>query len=110
MLIPFEEILKIPLMNDRATKFLGINPKNSIPKPLPKVVGYPPVMIQRVTNNDDGYPPFYVSLEVKQLILHNCMLDSRDEVNIMSFKVINQLESTMTRPFGNVCGMDPRPI
>ena len=67
-------------------------------------------MIQRVTNNDDGYPPFYVSLEVKQLILHNCMLDSRDEVNIMSVKVINQLELTMTRPFGNVCGMDSCPV
>ena len=97
-------------MNYRDTKFLGIDPKNSIPKPITKVVEDLMVMIQSVTNNGDGYPPFYVALEVNQLILHNCMLDSRAEVNIMSFKVINQLESTMTRPFGNVCGMDPRPI
>ena len=43
---------------------------------MPKITKDLPVMIQSVMNKGDEYPPFYVALEINQLILHNCMLDS----------------------------------
>ena len=67
-------------------------------------------MIQSVINNGDRYPPFYITLEINQLILHNCMLDSGVEVNSMPRKVMEQLELTTTSSFGNVCGIDSRPV
>ena len=38
-------------------------------------------------NNGGGYPPFYVALEINQLILHNLMLDYGAKVNAMPYKV-----------------------
>ena len=83
MSVSLQELLKVPSISSKAVRCLGIQPKTRIPKPMPKITRDPPVMIQSVMNKGDGYPPFYVALEINQLILHNCMLDSRAEVNVM---------------------------
>ena len=106
MLVSLQELLKVPSISNKDVRCLGIRPKTKIPKPIPKVTKDPPVMIQSVMNKGDGYPPFYVALEINQLILHNCILDPGAEVNVMPYKVMNQLKLTTTRQFGNVCGMD----
>ena len=67
-------------------------------------------MIQSVTSNGSGHPLFYIDLEINQLILHNCMLDSRAKVNIMPLRVMEQLELRPSRQFNNICGMDSRPV
>ena len=67
-------------------------------------------MIHSVTSNGDGHPPFYIALEINQLTLHNCMLNSRAEVNVMPLRVMEQLELRPSRKFNNVCGMDSRPV
>ena len=64
-------------------------------------------MIQSVTSNGGGHPLFYIALEINQLILHNCMLDSGAEVNVMPLRLMEQLELKPTRKY-NVCGMDSR--
>ena len=110
MYVSLQELLKEPSISNKAIRCLRIQPETKIPKPVPKITKDPPVMIQNVMNKGDGYPPFYVSLEINHLILHNCMLDSGAEVNVMPYKVMNQLELTTTRQFGNVCGMDSRPV
>ena len=104
--ISLQDLLRVPSISNKVVISLGIQPKTKIPKPMPKITKDPPAMIQSVMNKGDGYPPFYVALEIKQLILHNCMLDSGAEVNVMPYKVMNQLKLTTTRQFGNVCGMD----
>ena len=96
MVVSFQELLKVPSISSKAVKCLGIQPKTRIPKQMPKITKDPTVMIQSVMNKGDGYPPFYVALEINQLILHNCMLYSRAEVNVMPFKVMNNLELTTT--------------
>ena len=67
-------------------------------------------MIQSVTSNGDGHPPFYIALEINQLILHNCMLDSGIEVNVMPLRVMEQLQLRPSQQFNNVCGMDSWPV
>ena len=67
-------------------------------------------MIQSVTSNGGGHPQLYIDLEINQLIVHNCILDSEAEVNVMPLRVMEQLELRPSRRFNNVCGMDSRPI
>ena len=57
----------------------------------------------------EDYPPFYVSLMMGDL-LHNCMLDSRSASNIITRKVMEQLNLKTTRPYRNVCAMDSKEV
>jgi hypothetical protein len=50
--------------------------------------------------------PFFISLVVNDLFLHNCMLDFGDSTNVMSLKVMNQLGLRITWPYRNVGGID----
>jgi hypothetical protein len=45
--------------------------------------------------------PFITSLLIDDLCLHNCMLDSKSSVNMMSLKVMNQLGMEFTGPYAN---------
>ena len=56
------------------------------------------------------HPPFYVSLLMNDLLLHNCMLDFGSSANIMTRKVTEQLNLKITRPYHNVCVMDSRVV
>ena len=67
-------------------------------------------MTQSVTSNGSGHPPFYIDLEINQLILHNSMLDLGAEVNFMPLRVMEQLELKPTLQYDNMCGMDSRPV
>jgi hypothetical protein len=57
-----------------------------------------------------NHNPFYISLLVNDLYLHNCMLDSRASTNVMSLIVMQRLGLTTTQPYRNVCAMDAREI
>ena len=71
--VPLNELLKIPSLFNQATQFLGIKPKakDSGKYAFKKD---PPIIIQSVTSNGSGHPPFYIALEIKQLILHNYII------------------------------------
>jgi hypothetical protein len=58
----------------------------------------------------EGHSPFYISLQVNDLLLHNCMLDSRASTIVMPLYVMKQLGLTTTRPYGNLCAMDVREV
>jgi len=47
---------------------------------------------------------------INNLLLHNCILDSRASTNVMALKVMSQLGLKITRPYRNVCGIDSRDI
>jgi hypothetical protein len=54
--------------------------------------------------------PFLTSLLIDDLCLHNCMLDSKSSVNMMSLKVMNQLGMEVTGPYANVCRFESKGI
>jgi hypothetical protein len=56
------------------------------------------------------YDPFYLSLRVKNLLLHNCMLDSGESTNVIPLIVMHQLGLKITRPYRNICAMDRREV
>jgi hypothetical protein len=57
-----------------------------------------------------GNAPFFITLIVNNLLLHNCMLDYGVSTNVMSLKVMNQLGLKTIIPYMNVCGIDSREI
>ena len=69
-----------------------------------------PIVLNSVDPRREYHPPFYVSLLVDKLLLHNCMLDSGASSNVMTRKVMEQLNLRVTRPYHNVCAMDAREV
>ena len=69
-----------------------------------------PIVLNSVDPRREYHPPFYVSLLVDNLLLHNCMLDSGASSNVITRKVMEQLNLRIARPYHNVCAMDAREV
>jgi hypothetical protein len=71
-----------------------------------------PIVLQ--TTNRGGFngnhDPFFISLGVNELILHNCMLDTGASTNVMPLGVMQQLGLETTRPYRNFYAMDAREV
>jgi hypothetical protein len=50
-----------------------------------------PVILQNMDRGNEKNRPFFLSLLVNDFILHNCMLDSGATSNVMTKKVMEQL-------------------
>ena len=52
----------------------------------------------------------FLSLLMNDYLLHNCMLDSGASSNVMTKKVMEQLNLRISRPYHNICAMDSKMI
>jgi hypothetical protein len=66
----------------------------------------------RVEENSDAeeVPPFYVSLKIHDMTLHNAMLDSGASHNLMPKVVMDQLGLDITRPYKDLFSFDSRKV
>ena len=69
-----------------------------------------PIVLNSVDPKREDHPLFYVSLSIDNLLLHNYMLDSGASSNVMTRKLMEQLNLRITRPYHNVCAMDAREV
>ena len=69
-----------------------------------------PIVLNSVDLRREYHPRFYVSLLVYNLLLHNYMLDSSASSNVITKKVMEQLNLRITRFYHNVCAMDAREV
>ena len=70
----------------------------------------PPIQIHTTVyeRKSGGHPPFYLTLQINNLLLHNCMLDSGVAMNVMPLSIMKEMGLEVTHPYGNVCGIEPR--
>ena len=54
--------------------------------------------------------PFYVSLKIHDMILHNAMLDSGESHNLMPKVVMDQLVIDVTRPYKDLFSFNSRKV
>jgi hypothetical protein len=54
--------------------------------------------------------PFFFSFLMNDFILHNCMLDLGASSNVMTKKVMEQLNLRISRPYNNIFVMDSKTI
>jgi ribonuclease HI len=69
-----------------------------------------PVILQNWDRKNENNLPFYLSLLVNDKVLHNCMLDSGASSNVMTKKVMEQLNLRISRPYHNICALDSQTI
>ena len=60
--------------------------------------------------DEEDVPPFYVSLYIHDMILHNAMLDSGASHNLMPRVVVETLGLEITRPYKDLFSFDSRKV
>jgi len=100
--VPLKEIIKIPLMKSGFEKLFKVQGE-----PID-----PPIMLQanHFIPQYDEHLLLFISLQVNNKLLNNCMLESGVGAHIMSLKVMRQLGLETTIPYRNVCGIESRSI
>ena len=65
----------------------------------------------RVENhNQDEVPPFYISLRIHNMFLHNTMLDSEASHNLMPKVIMDNLGLDISRPYKDLYYFDSRKV
>ena len=59
---------------------------------------------------DESCPPFYISLNIHDKILHNCLLDSGASHNLMPKEVMDELGLNITNPYHDIFPFDSRKV
>jgi hypothetical protein len=63
-----------------------------------------------IEDRDDSCPPFYISLNVHEKILHNCLLDYGASHNLMPKVVMDELGPEVTKPYQYLFSFDSRKV
>jgi hypothetical protein len=58
----------------------------------------------------DTIAPFYITLNVHDRLLHNCMLDSGASHNVMPKSIMDRLGLEITRPYRDLYSFDSRRV
>ena len=59
---------------------------------------------------DKSFPPFYISLNIHDKILHNCLLDSGASHNLMPKSVMDELGLSITKPYHDLFSFNSRKV
>jgi hypothetical protein len=110
ILVPVSKIMKIPTQREKLLKAMNEPPKSIIQKQPAVAYQDAPVILQNWDRTNQKNLPFYLSLLVNDKVLHNCMLDSGASSNVMTKKVMEQLNLRISRPYHNICALDSQTI
>ena len=58
----------------------------------------------------DSCPPFYISLNIHDKVLHNCLLDSGASHNLIPKVVMDELGLSITKPYHDLFSFDSRKV
>jgi ribonuclease HI len=63
-----------------------------------------------IEDRSDASPPFYISLNIHDKILHNCLMDSGASHNVMPKVVMDELGLDITKPYLDLYSFDSRKV
>lgn len=63
-----------------------------------------------IEDRNESFPPFYISLNVHEKTLHNCLLDSGASHNLMSKTVMQGLGLEITRTYHDLFSFDSKKV
>lgn len=104
--IPLLELLKISTYKESFLKILqpSLPTSNSFNLQDENMTIYLGSLVQEV--DDDSPTPFYLSLNIHDHLLHNCLLDSGASHNLMPKKVMDELGLQITREYHDLFTFD----
>jgi hypothetical protein len=68
------------------------------------------VLGQMIEDRDESCPPFYISLNIHDKILHNCLLDSGASHNLMPKAVMDEIGLEITKTYHDLFSFDSRKV
>jgi ribonuclease HI len=110
MSVPVSEIMKIPSQREKLLKAIEDPPWSIFYRQQAIAYQDAPVILQNWDRRNEKNQPFFLSLLVNNKVLYNCMLDSGASSNVMTKKVMEQLNLRISRPYHNICAMDSKMI
>ena len=117
VLVQFVELIKIPSQKDKLIKAIEGPKEQIVERTNERNVRVPretnedvPIVLHSIDWTKEDHPPFFVSMVVNDLYLHNYMYDSGASSNVITKKVMDRLCLKITRPYRNVCAMDSREV
>jgi hypothetical protein len=108
--VPFNELIRNNEYRNQIIKMLKMGQTSdtlNIQDDHPAILFGP--RVEEGSENEE-VPPFYVSLKIHDMILHNAMLDSGASHNLMPKVVMDQLGLEVTRPYKDLFSFDSRKV
>jgi hypothetical protein len=108
--VPFNELIRKGEYREQIIKMLktgGAPDTLNVRDDHPAILFGPRV---EETSDEEDVPPFYVSLKIHDLNLHNAMLDSGASHNLMPKVVMDELGLEVTRPYKDLFSFDSRKV
>jgi predicted aspartyl protease len=65
---------------------------------------------QMIEDRDEICPPFYISLNIHDKILHKCLLDSGASYNLMPKEIMDELGLEITKTYHDLFSFDSRKV
>lgn len=101
--IPLSELAKHDVYREQISRSLQISETRDVVNVLDDLIFGPEVNGKSV---DGGVPPFYVSLNIHDKVLHNAMFDSGASHNLMPKSMMEKLDLDITRPYKDLFSFD----
>lgn len=109
--VPLIELLKKPTYKAQVSQFMHFSTSSPAHDNLNLQEERPTVFFRLHVNKlDPSTAPFYVTLVIHDLLLHNCMLDSGASHNLMALEVMERLGLQITRPYKDLYSFDSKRV
>ena len=108
--IPLDELVTLEVYKNQVLRALNINLDTdtlNLADDKPELLFGPKI---EGKYQEGVVPPFYVSLNIHEKILHNAMLDSGASHNLMPKVVMESLDLEITRPYKDLYSFDSRRV
>jgi hypothetical protein len=109
--IPLVELAKNHVYRKQITKMIGFSDLESHSDVINLEDDKPNITFgPHFEGARDTIAPFYITLNVHDRLLHNCMLDSGASHNVMPKYIMDRLGLEITRPYGDLYSFDSRRV
>ena len=107
ILVPLTELVKNKQYKSQILKVLNLSDDNVSSDNINLQDDAPTIMFGPHSDKNDSYvPPFYITLEIHDMLLHNGMLDNGASHNLMPKKIMEHLGLEITRPYHDLFSFD----
>jgi hypothetical protein len=109
--IPLVELAKNPVYRKQITKMINFSDLESQSDVINLEDDKPNITFgPHFEGARDTVAPFYITLNVQDRLLHNCMLDSGASHNVMPKSIMDRLGLEITRPYRDLYSFDSRRV
>jgi hypothetical protein len=109
--IPLVELAKNPTYRKQIAKVMGVLESESHSDVINLEDDRPNITFgPHFEGSKDNVTPFYITLNIHDQLLHNCMLDSGASHNVMPKLIMERLGLQITRPYGDLYSFDSRKV